>query len=69
MVDLDMKLTKDTFLYWDVCPYLYVMTLESKEPNQKKKQQLLNTSCEIILYGGGECKREGICVRNEKITK
>jgi hypothetical protein len=63
-----MKLSKNTHLYWDVCPNLFVITSETKEPNQKKRPMLIHTACDVVLYGGGKCERDGICLKTKTMV-
>ena len=62
-----MKLTKNTNLIWKVCPFLFILTNESPEPDKNKKPQILHTACDFVLYGGGECVYNGQCITAMKI--
>lgn len=62
-----MKLTKNTKMYWHVCPQLFLLTPESREPNEVKRPTTMHTGCGIILDGGGKCYNKGLCLIAERI--
>jgi hypothetical protein len=64
-----MKLTKNSILSWDICPYLGVIAGVKckREPNKSKLPQITHTLCNITLYGEGDCPREGNCITAEVI--
>lgn len=66
-----MKLSDDSKLLWSICPYLGVIanTQCKSEPNKNKLPQITHTLCNIVLYGGGNCPREGNCITAEIINK